>query len=57
MCTNGGNSHFIDARMYLFHLEYHARDAVTDLIVHYYSTSNTALNRLEIGACADHIIG
>ena len=34
MFTNDENSYLIDTKMYLFHVEYHVRDAATDLVVH-----------------------
>ena len=37
--------------MYLFHVEYHVRDADTDLVVHYDNTNNTAPNVLKMEAC------
>ena len=34
MCTNDENPHLIDIKMYLFHVESHVINAITDLVVH-----------------------
>ena len=44
MCTNDENSYLIDNKLHLFHVEYHFKDAVTDLVVHEDNTNNTAPN-------------
>ena len=32
ICTDDESPHLFDTKMYLFHVEYHVRDAVTDLV-------------------------
>ena len=49
MCNNDEYPYLIDTKTHLFHVEYHVRDAVTNLVVHKDNTNNIAPNALEMG--------
>ena len=51
ICTNDENPLLRDTKMYLSHVEYQVRDAVTDMVVQQGNANNTVPNVLQMGAC------